>query len=111
MLHKPVVQTASIASGAATSQALRMTGGPIIGILMPGTLTSTVLTFTACDTKTGTFLPVYDTEGNQVSVTVAASRAYGLSGSDADAIAAFSYIKLVLDQNEAAARSIKVLTR
>jgi len=106
----PNVQTAVIANGGTTSQALAMAYGTIIGIIMPGTITGTALSFTACDTKDGTFVPIYDTEGNQVTVTVAASRGYGLSGSDADALCAFPFIKLVMDA-QGAERSITVITR
>ena len=50
-----------------------------------------------------------------ISGAAAASRAYGLSGAEADAIAPFPYIYLVSNAAgpgfEAAARQIKVLTK
>lgn len=111
MYVHPVIQTADIANGQTTSQALRVTGGVICGLITPAALTGTAITFTACDTVDGTFVPVYDSDGNQVSVAVAASRALGLSGTEADALAPWPFIKLVSGSAEGAAREIKVVLR
>ena len=108
---RPTVHTALVASGGTTSQALQVAQGTIAGLITPGTLTSTAITFTACDTVDGTFVAVYDSDGNQVSVAVAASRACGLSGEEADALAPWPYIKVVCGSAEGADRSIKVIVR
>jgi hypothetical protein len=111
MYPKPVSQSANIASGGTTSQALRVGGKFIVGLITPAALTGTTITFTGCDTATGTFVPIYDSDGTAVSVAVAASRGYGLSGAEADALAPFPYIKLVSGSAEGAARVVKLLTK
>lgn len=111
MYNHPRVQDAAIANGGTTSQALLVAGGVITGIITPSALTSTAITFTACDTATGTFVPVYDSDGNQVSLAVAVSRAIGLSGSEADALAPWPFIKLVCGSAEGGARTITVVVR
>ncbi len=58
-----------------------------------GWITATVITFQASPTSGGTFLNVYDDAGNEVSVTVAASRAVSLD-SVALKLAPFRYIKI-----------------
>jgi len=105
-----LTQTANIANGGTTSQALRVMGA-ILGIILPSALTSTTIAIHGCDTADGTFVPIYDANGNAVSLAAAASRAIGLSGDEADAVAPFSFIKLVCGSAEGAAREIKVCSR
>jgi hypothetical protein len=56
-------------------------------------ITATAITFQAANTSGGTFFNVYDDAGNEVSVTVAASRAVSLD-SVALKLAPFRYIKI-----------------
>lgn len=107
----PRSQNALIASGGTKSQALLVAGGVVLGIILPDAITGTTLTFEACDTADGTFVPVYDSDGNQVSLAIAADRAIGLSGAEADALTPFPYIKLVSGSAEGADRTIKVVVR
>jgi len=107
----PVTQTANIASGGTTSQALRLGGKMVVGLIMPAAFTGVAITFTVCDTVGGSYVPCYDSDNNAVSVTVAASRAYGLSGAEADALAPFPYVKLVSGSAEGAARAVLVLMK
>lgn len=107
----PVVQTFTIAITAATSDAKRVTGGVIVGLLMPAAFTGTTITFTASDTFGGTYGPVYDSDGNQVSLAVAASRRIGLSGTEADALSPWPFLKIVSGSNEAAERLVKITLR
>lgn len=108
---RPFTKSVTIASGGTTSEALPTSVGTILGFRTPATLTSTAVTFTGCATATGTFVPVYDSEGNQVSVTVTTSRGYTLSGSDADAILGHPFIKMVFGSAEGGDRSISVTIR
>jgi len=105
------VQTATIAITGTVSGAIRIGGKTSIGIITPAALTGTAFTFQVSDAIAGTYVALLDTEGNTVSITVAASRGYGMSGSDADALSAFSYMKIVSNGAEAAARNIKVITK
>lgn len=103
---KPETRTVSIASGGTTSDMIPLGDYMLAGIITPSALTSTAITFTASDTKDGTFVAVYDSDGNQVSLTAAASRAIGLSGAEADALAPFQFVKVVCGTAEAAARTL-----
>lgn len=107
----PSPQIARIASGQTESQAIRVTSGAVLGIITPAALTGAAITFLACEDANGTFVPVYDSDGNAVSLAVAASRAVGLSGAEADAIAPWPYLKLVSGSAEAADREIVVVLR
>ena len=98
----------AIANGGTTSAAIPVHGYAQFGLIMPAALTSTAITFTACQSATGTFMPVYDSDGTAVSVAVAASRALGLAGSEADALAPWPFIKLVCGSAEGAARTIQL---
>ena len=107
----PFTKSITIASGGTTSEAIPTYHGTILGFRTPAALTSTAITFTGSATATGTFVPIYDSEGNQVSVTVTTSRGYTLSGSDADAILGHPFIKFVGGSAEGADRSISVTIR
>lgn len=102
------VTVAVASAGTTATPVIRTDGYAITGIITPATLTSTAITFTACTTATGTFVPVYDSDGSQVSVAVAADRALGLSGSEADALAAWPFIKLVCGSAEGGDRTFAV---
>ena len=111
MIRKPVVKTATIAASATTSDAIELRDYAMAGFIMPATLTSTTMTFTVCDTKAGTYVPLYDSDGNQISLPVAAARAIGLSGTEADALAPFAWVKLVGGSTEVSARSVACLLK
>lgn len=106
MYKAPRSYTVTIAASGTTSDVIPVGDYVIAGVVTPAALTSTAITFTACGTKDGTFMPVYDSDGNQVSLTVAASRAVGLSSAEADAMAPWQWVKLVCGSTEAAARTI-----
>jgi hypothetical protein len=106
----PSVQTAVIANGGTTSQALRMMG-VIAGIMTPATLTSTSMSFLGGNSRDGAFNTIYDSNNNAISADVAGSRSVAMSGSEADAIAAFPFIKLVMGSTEGGEREIAVISR
>jgi len=107
------IRTATIALGETTSNAIPLRGRMVLGLRIPATIEGTAITFTASEEFAGTYADVYDSNGNQVSVAVAASRFIGLSGSEADAVSAapFLKVKLVSGSAEGAARVILVLTK
>jgi hypothetical protein len=100
--------TATIASGGTTSEAIPLLDVAMAGFITPAALTGTAFTFTVCNTADGTFVALYDSEGNPVSVTVTTSRAYGLTGSEADALAPWPFAKIVSGSAEGGERSIVV---
>lgn len=106
MYRKPRTITLTVANGQTTSGVIDLTVYVLAGIILPAALTSTAITLTVCDTRGGTYQPLYDSDGNQVSLAVAASRAVGLSGAEADALAAFPYAKLVCGSAEGGDRTI-----
>jgi len=111
MIRKPVVKTATIAASATTSDAIETRDYALAGLIMPATLTSSTVTFTVCETAAGTYKALYDSDGNQVSIPVAASRAVGVCGTEADALAPFHWFRLVGGSTEVSARSISVLLK
>lgn len=111
MYNKARTISATIASGGTTTDVIPLLGGVAAGIITPAALTSVTFTFTVCDTATGTFVPLYDSAGNLVSITVTTSRAYGITGAEADALAPWAFIKIVGNAAEAAARTIVVVKK
>lgn len=111
LYNPPKTQDANIAQTETDSQAIRVTAGIVAGIRTPAALTSTAITFEGCEEVDGTFSPVYDSDGNQVSLAAAADRCIGLSGAEADALAPWPYIKLICGSAEGADRVIKVILR
>jgi hypothetical protein len=107
----PKIKTVTVANGGTTSEAFDVGAGVVSGLLLPSALTSSAITFTASDRQDGTFSPVYDSDGNQVSFSVAASRAVGAAGSEIDALAPFGWLKLVTGSAEGGDREIKVIVK
>jgi hypothetical protein len=101
---KPIARTVNIANGATDSEAISIGDYLVAGIQTPGALTSATLTFHASTTLDGTYAPVYDSDGNAVSVAIGTSRAVGLSGAEADALAPWPFVKVVMGSAEGAAR-------
>ncbi len=85
--------TAVIASGEAESGIIDLTWAAGMGIVTPAALdATTVIGFKVCDSKDGTFQPLYDDTGTLVTVTVdvAAAAAYAAP----DGVFAWCYAKL-----------------
>lgn len=64
----------TIANGESVSNAIDLTDQVVTGITMPDDWDGTEITFLACDTADGTYLPVHAAGGTEFSVTTAASR-------------------------------------
>ena len=104
-------RTATILINDTTSDVVPLRARMVVGFIMPAAFTGTTITFTGCATVDGTFVGIRDSNNNPVSVTVVVSTGYGLSGAEADAVAAFPFIRLVSGSTEVAARSITVLMK
>ena len=89
------VRTADIALGETTSQAIPLRRRMVVGLRIPATIEGTAITFLGSEAFGGTYAAIYDSDGTQVSVAVAASRFIGLAGVEADAVSAAPFIKLV----------------
>ena len=89
-------RTATIAAGASLSDAVYLGGYRMAGLLLPADINSaTSITFQVCATETGTFQNLYDDSGNEVTLTVAASRAVGIDAK-AGMLAMWRYVKIRL---------------
>jgi hypothetical protein len=64
-------------------------------VSVPAASSLTTLTFYACHTRTGTFVPLYDANNVAVTLTVAASRVVALP----DALFGVPYFKMVGNAN------------
>ena len=74
-----MVDKVTIPTGATgLSAAFKLGEKRIACIIMPGTWTAANLTFAVCEQVNGTFLPLHDDAGAEISVTAAASRAIGM---------------------------------
>ena len=88
----PVVAT--IANNGSLSGVCDLTTMRSIGIIMPAAWTAADLTFQVCDTAGGTFVNLYDSNGTEVDIAAAASKAYTLSAAMTRLIAPWRYIKV-----------------
>jgi YD repeat-containing protein len=82
--------TVTIANGASLSGAVFLGAGVPLAVQMPAAFTGTQLTFQTSHDGT-TYQNMYDDSGNEVAVTVAASRNVALPAS---MMAAWRYLKL-----------------
>ena len=90
-----------------SNNSIDMRGLVLVGLVMPAALTSTSITFKFSDDNT-TFYDLYDTSGNQVSITVAASRWVGLLPED---FTGMRYMKINMGSVEGDDRTIKAVMR
>lgn len=97
-----VFNSAVIANGQQESGAISTAGLSLCGILMPATFTGTALTFEACATASGTFLPVYNAAG-ALSYTVAASRFIAIDPKDFQGI---QFLKIKSGSSEGGVRTL-----
>lgn len=98
-------QTATIANGQTTSDAINCLGKSIVGLIMPAAFTGTTLTIQS-SFDGSTFKDAYDGFGNQITINVGTSRHIHLSCGD---FLATKYIKLVSGSSEGAEREITVI--
>lgn len=100
-------KSALISNGQQVSQAIDMAGNTLTGLIMPSSFTGTSITFQSSVDNT-TFIDMYDTAGNALSVTVAANRWVAFAPQD---FAGVRYLKLKSGSAEAADRSITLVLR
>jgi hypothetical protein len=97
-------KTATIANSATTSGAVDCSGASFGGFITPAALTGTTMTFTVSSDESGTYVPLRDSSGAAISITVATSGGYALPPE----LFAFPWFKFVSGSSEAASRSIIV---
>jgi len=96
---------ANILISTTESQAIDTKGFALVGFFTPAALTGTTLTFEACQTVGGTYLPVYDSTNTQVSITVATGKYYALDPKNFQGI---RFLKIKSGSTELAARVINL---
>ncbi len=97
-----------IAESETTSDAIRLKGFGIVGVILPAALTSTSMTFEGSQLSDSGFVPLYNTDGDLLSTAVAASRAVLFVPGD---LVGINYAKLVMGSSEDAEREITVISR
>lgn len=104
----------TIASGNTTSGAFDIkTTSPharIIGFVMPSAFTGASISFQV-SADDSTYQDLYDSDNNKVSITVSASRTYGLKDDLAKVLGPWRFIKIVSASSEGATRTIVVVTK
>lgn len=96
---------ATIANGASQSSIINVRGRDVVGVQMPAAFTGTAITFTA-SFDGATFQALYDTAGNAVSYTVAASRYIQIPRGTLGGMQA---LRLVSGSAEGAGRTVQVI--
>ncbi len=92
--RKAATATATIADGQSLSGEVDLGGHALVGLVIPsGWQTATSITFQVASATGGTFVNLYDDAGNEVTVTVAASRGVGCDAV-AGALAPWRFIKV-----------------
>lgn len=96
----------TIAATETTSNAVDLRAGTLVALEIPSTFDGTTLTFQAAevvDGAAGTYYAIYDAEGNQLTVTTAASRRVNFSPTD---FLGIKYMKLVSGSAQATTSTI-----
>ena len=101
-------ETAVIPISQTTSGAIDTVGMSLIGVTTSAALTGTTFTFLASDTAAGTFNPIFNDVGGQVTVTIAVDRVILWNTND---LAGIRFLKLVSNATETAERTIKLIIR
>lgn len=87
-------RSAVIANGASLSGVIDIGTMLLTGIDMPSSWTAADLTFAASATVDGTYDPVFDSDGNELTVTAAASRFLALTSAEVDLLSAARFLKI-----------------
>lgn len=104
--------TATIATSGTVSDAVTLNGYSLVALSIPTAWDGGNITIQGCDTVGGTYVDVYDSNGNIATVTVGgADRIVGLTGSFMQAVASIPFIKLKAASAVAASRSIVVMAK
>ena len=98
--------TLTIANAQTTSGAMTAGSYAMFGLVIPSAFTGTSISFTV-SADNSTFQTLYDSNGNEVTLAVAASRSFDLPS----ALASWPYWKVVSNASEGGARSLVVVAK
>ncbi len=99
------------AAGTTTNEVLDLQGYNHLGLILPAAFTGIALSFTVCDTATGTFVPLTDSAGATLSYVVAPSKAVAFGDRTNTDLLAFRFMKVVSGSAEGATRTIIAVLR
>jgi hypothetical protein len=105
--------TLHIADGAAISEAFPFRTSALISFDTDD-IDGTNFNILGCHTKDGTFKDIFDVDGNQVTIPVAAGWAAvtnGAAGQFASAVAAFPFLQFEADTNQTGAKTFRYVTK
>lgn len=98
-----ITNTAVIPSGTQPSNTINTNGLILSGLHFPSAFTGTKISFTASDSESGPFHPLYNSASVLVELTVSADKVFALNPDD---FRGFRYIRIKSNATEAADRSI-----
>lgn len=99
---------ATIANGASTSNAVKVSPGLVVGVRFPAALTGSNISFTTCQDEGGTFSAVYLTSAAySIAKTNSVTKIFDETASKALG----DWVKVVSDGTEGAERSIVLIVR
>lgn len=103
----------TVSSGTAISASnVNLGGNPLLALVIPTGYASGDITFQACDTASGSFVDVYDSDGVIVTATVAgADRVVAMTGTTMQALSALQFVKLKTASAVDANRVIVAITK
>lgn len=96
-----------IASSGTESEVIKTEGLSLCGIYFPAAFSGTAVTFLACDTEGGTYLPVYVAAG-ALSYTVAQGHYVAIDPKDFQGI---NFLKIKSGSTEGAARTLTCMMK
>jgi len=105
--------TTTIANTATTTVEIDLGGAVLMAIALPAAFTTTAatLTFEVASASGGTYQPLYDENGNLVTVSgISQGRTYSL-GRFVQMLAPFRFIKIVAGTAQAAERTLTLFAR
>lgn len=98
-----------ISASLTTSSVVDLGSNRIFALHIPAAFTGTAVSFEVAPEVDGTYQALYDGGGSEISLTVSQGETIGITGTNAAALAACRFIKIVSDDNEVADRTIRVL--
>lgn len=116
-MGREVSRPATIAASESLSSAVGVGTRIVTGINMPTSWTAADLTFQGAEKGVdGTYQNIYDSDGSELTVSAAASRAIALTPSEMDALSAFAAIKVRSGTSasavaQAAARTLQIVLK
>jgi hypothetical protein len=102
----------TVAASSDESTGVRLLDGVLIGFITPSAMDSTAVTFLVCDTFGGTYVELYDSNGNTPTLTsLTVDTAYSITGSELDALSVWPFFKFKMGTTETAERTFVVVSK